>query len=465
MYNGLFNRQLEELRDHITRSHRLLVKTPVPYGELLTDAFNQIDNTLEELSVAEQTLLQQNDALVKTRSEIEAERLRYQHLFEFAPDGYIVTDPNGEIIEANRAASILLNVSTKHLLKKFLINYIQIEKRTNFRKDHAIASRLGHLPEIETVIQPRNGKPFTAAITVTAETDYDGNTISLRWLIRDITERKHHQRILIDLNTKLEKKVSERTMNLEAAVQRERDITHTWQQSLLPGVPIDIITGHSIVTHYEAAFDDLLVGGDFYDVFKIDNDNLALVIGDVSGKGLIAATYTAEVKYANRAYMLMTKSPKDSLTLLNAHLCQVTPLSNKNGDLFVVMIVAILNISSGTVKYAMAGSEPMVHISSDGNTTVKHVPALPLGIIKDNIYNECNFQIRHGDRLFMITDGITEVRQDEEYLGINGLIEILQKSSTLPIQKAADYILNQAHLYANGKLRDDVCMLVLEKTP
>ena len=84
---------------------------------------------LEEIQVAEEELRQQNEELIRTRNDLETERHRYQELFEFAPDAYLVTDARGRILEANLAANRLFNVPPPFLVKKPLFLFIASEDR------------------------------------------------------------------------------------------------------------------------------------------------------------------------------------------------------------------------------------------------------------------------------------------------------------------------------------------------
>src|SRR5689334_2001228 len=83
---------------------------------LLSEALEELQAVLEELQASEAELHHQNEALVNTRQAVESERQRYRELFEFAPDGYLVTDANGRILEANNAIAALLNVSQEFLV-------------------------------------------------------------------------------------------------------------------------------------------------------------------------------------------------------------------------------------------------------------------------------------------------------------------------------------------------------------
>ena len=157
---------------------------------ITSESFEELKTALEELYVAEEELKAQNEELVIVRAALEEERQRYHNLFEFAPDGYLVTDEAALIREANLAAASLLNVSQRFLIGKPLINYIPYEERGAFR------SRLNQLRQIDSVkeweirVSPREGVAFDAAMTVSTVFDSRANLTGWRWLLRDITARK-----------------------------------------------------------------------------------------------------------------------------------------------------------------------------------------------------------------------------------------------------------------------------------
>ncbi|MBE9010106.1 PAS domain S-box protein [Pseudanabaenaceae cyanobacterium LEGE 13415] len=153
----------------------------------------ELFSALEELSIAEEELRQQNEMLVAAQSEIEMERQRYQELFEFAPDAYLVTDLYGVIREANRAAVRLFNVTHRYLIRKPLVSFIPEEQRQAFRSVLNQLPAIQRVQEWELMARGRNTEPFTAAITVETVLDRQGEPTVLRWLIRDITSRKRSE--------------------------------------------------------------------------------------------------------------------------------------------------------------------------------------------------------------------------------------------------------------------------------
>ena len=194
---------------------------PVSQQAILSQAFEELQTVLEELQVSEEELRCQHDLLLSTRQTVEAERQRYQELFEFAPDGYLVTDGRGKIQEANRAIALMLNVSQTFLVGKPL--FIFIDQETN-RTFHIELDRLHlaqRIQDWEIRLCPRNALPFDASLTVSTVYDATGQLVNLRWLLRDITELKQIKQRLEDLNAKLEHQVQERTAQLQQALDFE----------------------------------------------------------------------------------------------------------------------------------------------------------------------------------------------------------------------------------------------------
>nr|WP_243146738.1 PAS domain-containing protein [Scytonema sp. UIC 10036] len=160
----------------------------------LPTALEELNTAFEELKVAEEELRAQNEALATARQTVEAERQRYLDLFEFAPDGYLVTDAHGKIQEANNVAAKLLNIAPKFLVGKPLVNFVTREERKTFRSRLHQMCQVNWVQEWEVRLVPREREgtrvPFDASMTVSAIRNEKGELVALRWLLRDITERK-----------------------------------------------------------------------------------------------------------------------------------------------------------------------------------------------------------------------------------------------------------------------------------
>ncbi|WP_414517242.1 PAS domain S-box protein [Nostoc sp. PCC 9305] len=158
--------------------------------DLLPQAFKELYNTSKIVQLAAEELDQQNEELIKTRNWLEAERQHYQDLFELAPDGYLVTNTEGIIQEANLTAAKLLNVSKHFLVGKPIVNFVLLEERQQVRNELIQLSQSDRVRELLVRLQQRYGEFFDAALTVTVVRHQQGKAISLRWMVRNITERQ-----------------------------------------------------------------------------------------------------------------------------------------------------------------------------------------------------------------------------------------------------------------------------------
>lgn len=170
--------------------------TSVVTPNLLPQALMELGSVSEMVEIATEELHQQNEELIETRSLVEAERQRYHDLFEFAPDGYLVTDGNAIIREANQAAARMLNMPPPFLVGKPMVNFVALQDRNRFRSELTQVCQSDKARELLLRLQQRNEQCFDAALTVAASRNAS-NTINLRWLIRDVTKYKQAEGLLL----------------------------------------------------------------------------------------------------------------------------------------------------------------------------------------------------------------------------------------------------------------------------
>ena len=185
-----FERQIEAARRRLT-ALEAQVGEETDAGTIRLEALAELSTALEELHVAAEELRQQNEELLATRQTLEAERQRYRDLFEFAPDGYLVTDADGTIQEANEAAASLLGVRQDFLVGKPVVVFVAGEARRAFgaylTRLHDGTPERG--AEWQTTVQPRGGPSFPVTLTTGRIRDRKGRLVGLRWLLRDSSER------------------------------------------------------------------------------------------------------------------------------------------------------------------------------------------------------------------------------------------------------------------------------------
>jgi PAS domain S-box-containing protein len=191
--------------------------------DLLDDLLNDLMTALEELDVAEDEVREQNETLESTRDALAYERQRYQQLFDFAPDAYIVTDLNGTIRQANQAAEMMLNLEQKFLISKPLSVFVVEDQRSWFRSIVGHLQKTGEPQSHQLMLLPRKREiPITVMALSNLVYDMESMPSAISWALVDITERTQLERELRSLNMELEARVQERTAKLEAA-SREKD--------------------------------------------------------------------------------------------------------------------------------------------------------------------------------------------------------------------------------------------------
>jgi len=202
--------RITALHQLIAALHQRVAAEPVQTAQLLPELLEDLHTALEELQVAEEEQYQQNAALAAARLTAEAERQRYQELFDFAPVGYLVTDPDGVIQEANQAAAALLGVPQPRLLDRPLTGFIAEEERQSFRAFLPRLRQLDSMQDWEIRLQPWASATFPAELTVVTIRTPQG-VVGLRWRLCDISLRKEAEQALKQAHRTLEHRVEERT--------------------------------------------------------------------------------------------------------------------------------------------------------------------------------------------------------------------------------------------------------------
>ena len=234
---------------------------------------------------------------------------------------------------------------------------------------------------------------------------------------------------------------------------KEHHVAEALQSALLPGIPDrdDIEVG----LLYRSMGKYGKVGGDFYDFIELSDHLIAVSVGDVCGKGLEAATYTAMIKYMLRAYLNEGMSPDRCLTKLNVALHNQLPLEK-----FITAGLAIIDTETDVITYSSAGHPPPV-ICRDGNASPLDMPrAVPLGVLPDQVYSSMEISSEDTCSIFMYSDGLIEARPEGgEPFGERRLAQALTGRCCDRAQKTVGDLLEAAMEHSHGELRDDIAMV------
>ncbi len=178
-----FVRRLEEMRRHV---ETIRASSGVP-----NRAVEELLGAVDELRVAEAELRRQNDALAVAHLAVEEERRRYQQLFHFAPDAYLLTDLHGIVREANGSAARLLGVEPRALSGRAIVSFVALEDRPRIRAELGRWQSEPAPQSLEVRLQPRHGPPFDASVTLSVSRAGTRDTANgFRWLIRDTSAQR-----------------------------------------------------------------------------------------------------------------------------------------------------------------------------------------------------------------------------------------------------------------------------------
>lgn len=206
------------------------------------------------------------------------------------------------------------------------------------------------------------------------------------------------------------------------------------------------------------------VGGDFYDFFFVDDMHLALVIADVSGKGIPAALYMMVSKTMLKHAAMQGLSPKQILETVNHQLCEGV----EDVQMFVTVWLGIIDLSTGKMTAANAGHEyPAICRKNGVFELVKDKHGLVLGGMDGMRYREYEIAFEEGDTLFVYTDGVAEATDpDDKLFGLENMIDALNKEPAADVEDLLKSVWHDIEDFTFGAEQfDDITMLAfrLEK--
>jgi phosphoserine phosphatase RsbU/P len=265
---------------------------------------------------------------------------------------------------------------------------------------------------------------------------------------RDLQEKNRQLQKAYD-----ELKAAQQQIIEKERLERELQVAADIQMSILPQ-ELPRVTGYNFGALMVPA---RMVGGDFYDVFILDDQRVGFVIGDVADKGIPSAIFMARTHALIMAEATHTSSPADVLRRVNAHLIRL-----EQSDQFVTVILGSLDMKSGKIAYARAGHELPMMLDREGTVrTLPHVPGQAVGMFDELVLDEHSFPLEPGATLVLFTDGLTDCRSPQgEPFGHERFQNLLSGPGMRSGQEVCDALWNGLQAYQSGAAQDDDVTLV-----
>jgi sigma-B regulation protein RsbU (phosphoserine phosphatase) len=250
--------------------------------------------------------------------------------------------------------------------------------------------------------------------------------------------------------------VNRRLQQAHQRVDAELELARRIQQSFLPQSLPDVPPAR-LAVHYRPCG---RVGGDFYDVFRLDESHLGFYVADAMGHGVPASLLTIFLKKGvrpkdinGRDYRLVP--PDEVLARLNREMIEQKMLENT----FITMAYMLLDVREGSVRFARAGHPMPLHLPAGGAPTQWTSPGPILGVC-ESTFPTHSHALRPGDKVLLFTDGIDAVRFGDQAPGVPSLSACAARHRDLPVRNFVDALAGD--LLRQGELSDDFTLLALQ---
>ena len=360
-------------------------------------------------------------------------------LFENAPCGYVATDARGRIVRANRRFGQLTGLTGGELQDRRRLQTLLSPGGRIYYETHLVPLlRLGgSVDEIALELVRRDGSRLPVLVSASTLVDGDGQLSAMRFTIFAAQDRRRYEQELLN------------------AQRHEHAVALELQQSLLAGA-LPSRAGLELDVSYQASEAGVDVGGDWYDAFWRDDDQriLALVVGDVVGRGLHAATTMGQLRSASRALAGTGIGPARVLAELERFV-------RRHGvGQMTTLVYAELDVDSRSLTYACAGHPPPLLVSPvappvflwDGRSM-----PLDARMDGDDQRPQARLTLVTGTAVLLYTDGLIERRRRPTENGYDVLLSLIEHTAVESIPHVIRVLTNTLR---DPDDPDDVCLLM-----
>ncbi|MDW5596432.1 SpoIIE family protein phosphatase [Conexibacter stalactiti] len=368
-------------------------------------------------------------------------------MYDEAPCGFLSTLPDGSIVKVNRTLAEWTGYTREELLQRRFVDLLTAGGRIYHETHYApLLSMQGAVREIAVELRRADGTRLPVLVNSVLKRDAEERPLLIYTTVFDATERRRYERELL------------RARDVERrGREEEAEVAHVLQSSMLASQPLTDERVR-VGTAYQPAIESLEVGGDWHDAFAIDADRVGVVVGDVVGRGIGAATVMGQLRSATRAL---------ALAGLDGPAAVVTALDRFAADLpqalMATLVYAEIEPASGAVRLLSAGHPPPLLLAPDRDPVVIGSGRwLPLGVAHAGERPvEARLTLAPGAQLLLYSDGLVERRGESFDRGVARLADALSRMRGHDPQALVDMLMELFGSPASA--RDDVCLLSVER--
>jgi phosphoserine phosphatase RsbU/P len=389
-----------------------------------------------------------------------------EDLWENAPCGQLSTLPDGTVAKVNRTLLDWTGHDPDEIVGRRFVDLLSPGGRLYHETHYSpLLTMQGAVREIALEIVCADGRRMPVLVNSTLRKDAAGASVAIRTAIFPASDRREYERELLRTRDREQQareraEVLQRTMGRLAEenadlYERERAVARTLQASLLAGEP-PRDDRFALAAHYSPAGDTLEVGGDWHDAIRLDDDRVAIVVGDVVGRGIEAAATMGQLRSAIRALAGTRLTPARLLDHLDTFVEQV------DSAWMATVVYADVDLVSRRVLYASAGHLPPLLVQpGEQPCPLWEGRSMPLGTRRDgNQRADGELTLRRDGRLLLFTDGLVERRDRSIDDGLAQLLDEVAARRGASLTDLADEV--PRALTAGGAGEDDVCLLAFE---
>jgi phosphoserine phosphatase RsbU/P len=395
----------------------------------------------------------------------------YHSLVETLPQNIFRKDLQERFTFANQQFCKVLGRKLEEIVGKTDFDFFPKELAAKYQQDDRRVLSTGQPYETVEENQPPGGEKIYVQVVKTPLKGADGQIIGLQGIFWDITQQRLAEEKIRETNAQLAKSREElhvRNVQMEDDLKMAKEIQLTMLPQQYPSFPRSVANKDSAFQFTHRYLPTGTVGGDFFTVSALSDDQAAVFICDVAGHGVRSSLVTAMIRALVEELKPVTGNPGQFLTKLNSDLYAI--LKHTGTPLLTTAFFLVADRQTGRLQYANAGHPKPLHLKRHEarviplvNASGRSQPAL--GLFEDAVYQSSEVKLSNHDLIMLFTDGLYEVQDAHNVLYTQELLVAgVQRRLRLPAERLFDELLEEIKGLSGGSISDDVCLVGMEFT-